>query len=153
MEMTIWGLVGHTCSHSLVHSDAQGLSTYVKIITGEKLWFVGYRQEPATSTSDILKWECTLLKKGDELIMPPGTLHFVITTKDCFAVGGHFYNMGCMPLTMEALVTEHFFGNEWTNTEHPTVPIILFKLLDDICHRLDTVEAGVKLNNGETQLI
>jgi hypothetical protein len=40
-----------------------------------------------------------------------------------------------MERTMKAIVVEHFFGVTWTNTEHPTAFIILFKMLDNVLYR------------------
>ena len=59
--------------------------------------------------------------------MRPNTVHAVITTKDCLAIGGHFYNRNTFDRTLDAAVIEHFFGNTITNTQHPNSFIILFK--------------------------
>ena len=79
-----------------------------------------------------MRWRCLAIEREDILCMPPFTPHFVLTTEDCFAVGGHFYNYKCMEKTIEAIVVEHYFGLNWVNTEHPTAPIILFKMLDEL---------------------
>ena len=119
--------------------DAAGMSTCVKIITGKKLWCIGVKEADGVGGSNIfhdpsvgMKWRCLSLERGDVLLMPPFTPHFVLTTEDCFAVGGHFYNYVNMQRTMKAIVVEHYFGLNWVNTEHPTAPIILFKMLDEL---------------------
>ena len=114
------------------HSDSSGFCTYVKIIEGTKLWVVGTRKGHIKSSEDVYTWECAELGPRDQLLMSPGTPHFVITTNDCFTVGAHFYNICCMKHSLDAVVNEHFLGTEWTNDEYPTAPITLFKLMDDI---------------------
>ena len=145
MKTTLWGLAGHECSYSLAHSDSSGFCTYVKIIEGKKLWFVGSRRGHIKSSEDVLNWACAELKRGDQLIMNPGTPHIVITTEDCFCVGAHFFNLRCMSSTVEAIVNEHFLGTEWTNDEYPTAPITLFKLTDDIYEQVSAGNRGTHL--------
>jgi hypothetical protein len=143
MGATKWALAGHARSYSPPHIDAGGLHTYIKFITGEKFWFVGHQVVSGDDGYDWqggprygMLWECVRVQGGDQLIMPPGTPHFVITTDDCFAVGGHFYNYDAIFDTMHAIVVEHYFGIVWTNTEHPTSAVLLFKMVAELLHRL-----------------
>lgn len=62
--------------------------------------------------------------------MRPGTPHFVVTTEDCLAVGGHFYCRSTYSATLDALACIHFLGNVLTNTSHDTAPVILFKSME-----------------------
>ena len=134
------------------HIDAAGLSTFVKIVTGKKYWCIGYKSPDkddkrtvSDNPSSGMHWRCLAIERGDVLYMPPFTPHFVLTTEDCFAVGGHFYNYECMEKTMEAIVVEHYFGLNWVNTEHPTAPIILFKMLDVVFHNFSLHECACNL--------
>ena len=113
------------------------------MIEGRKLWFVSVSNKHITSPDDVYKWVCVDLRRGEQLIMPGGTPHTVITIEDSFVVGGHFYTISCMRTTMEALVNEHFMGNDWTNDEYPTAMIYLFKMVDDIRLRIETGDYGV----------
>lgn len=61
--------------------------------------------------------------------MRPGTPHFIVGVEDCMTTGGHFYNRNNLEASMISMIMEHYMGDEITNTEHPTSPIILFKLL------------------------
>jgi hypothetical protein len=149
MGVTKWAIAGHTRSYSPPHMDASGMYTYVKMIIGEKYWFIGIPPSDRTTQFKLsngpwhgLQWQCVHLRRGDQLIMPPGTPHYVITTKDSFAVGGHFYNYEGMFYTMHAMVAEHYFGHIWSNTDHPSVPIVLFKMVDDVLFRLKEKRLG-----------
>lgn len=61
--------------------------------------------------------------------MRPGTPHFVVTVEDCLALGGHFYNKETFSSTLSSIALEHYMGLALTNTDHPTAPLVLFKLL------------------------
>ena len=50
--------------------------------------------------------------------MQPGTAHFVISTEDCLAVGGHFYSPGTLDRTMMCMVFERYVAQNITNTAH-----------------------------------
>lgn len=70
--------------------------------------------------------------------MQPGTLHYVLTTSDCLAVGGHFFCGTLFHQTLRSLVTEHHLGFEITNTEHRTSVLVLFKLVSKYASMLLT---------------
>ena len=146
MKSSVWALASHICTYSTAHSDSSGFCTYVKIIEGRKLWFVGVLNKHVTAPDDVYRWVCADLREQDQLIMPAGTPHFVITTADCFAVGGHFYTISCMLATLEALINEHFMGTDWTNDEYPTAMIYLFKMADDICLRIQADDYGIYIS-------
>ena len=70
--------------------------------------------------------------------MRPNTIHYVISTQDTIALGGHFYNKEDYTNTLFAMVAEHFVGNLVTNTTHQNAPVILlreFSRYVDICAR------------------
>ncbi len=72
--------------------------------------------------------------------MRPGTPHFVMMVEDCVAVGGHFYSKENFFATLQAIALEHCMGISITNTEHPTVPLILFKLLTEYSELLQSAD-------------
>ncbi|TDL15222.1 hypothetical protein BD410DRAFT_809112 [Rickenella mellea] len=138
-----WGLVASESAISLSHMDAGSLATIIHIITGAKLWFIAINCDDVTPTSDgwddtQYQWQALLLNPGDDLYMRPGTPHFVVTTKDCLAVGGHFYSAVCFSRSLRAITLEHFFGTMITNTEHPKAPIVLCKLFSFYLSLLET---------------
>ena len=75
--------------------------------------------------------------------MRPGTVHLVVTSEHCLAAGGHFYSSVAFKRTLEALVFERYFGKYITNAEHPSSPLLIFKMLN---HYVETcteyIESG-----------
>lgn len=64
--------------------------------------------------------------------MPPGTIHYVVSTKDSIAVGGHFYSAKNLLQTLYAMIVEHFVGHLTTNTAHSRCGILFIKMLSYI---------------------
>lgn len=69
--------------------------------------------------------------------MQPATPHFVITIEDALAVGGHFYSLPTMELSVRGMLLEHFFGSAIVNAAYPQCPIALIKLVDYLVEILD----------------
>lgn len=69
---------------------------------------------------------------NDCRMMRPGVPHFVVTTSDCLAIGGHFYCQSTFRATSHAVIWEHALGASITNAEHDTSPLILMKTLYQI---------------------
>lgn len=149
-----WALFATKGAITTTHVDAGGLCTRIHVKKGWKMWFVmlnpplplaggwdgkrhkGIRWQmvPLGPGEDL--WVQSLSLQGDSMpnffffrFMRPGTPHFVVGVDDCMIVGGHFYNKNNFEATMVSMVMEHYMGTEITNTEHPTSPLILFKLL------------------------
>ncbi|KLO06454.1 hypothetical protein SCHPADRAFT_895409 [Schizopora paradoxa] len=76
-----------------------------------------------------LRWVVVMLEPGDELYMQPGTVHFVISTEDCIAVGGHFYSPATLDKTMMSLVTERYVAPQTTNTAHSRCGVLFLRML------------------------
>ncbi|KAL5522155.1 hypothetical protein ACEPAF_7597 [Sanghuangporus sanghuang] len=126
-----WALAAHSGAYSRLHTDAAGLATHVCLLEGKKAWWIARRcnfwgDEQGFDPRKSL-FDCAVLSPGDELIMPPGTVHAVLTLQDSLALGGHFYNFGTMESTAISLIREHYFGQYLTNTEHPKAPLLLMK--------------------------
>lgn len=73
--------------------------------------------------------------------MRPGTVHHVVTSKNCIAVGGHFFSSLMFSRTLDAVVVEHFAAEFITNTDHTEVHIVLFKMLQKYA---DAISAATK---------
>lgn len=97
--------------------------------------------------------------------MPPCTVHFVVTIKDSFFVGGHFYTITRMGSTLGGLILEHHNGMMVTNTVHQEILIIVFKFVQFMFHCLvdleetsleDGLDGGLNLDDleafGESKL-
>lgn len=61
--------------------------------------------------------------------MRPGVPHFVVTPRNCIAIGAHFYNTTQAYATLHSMIAEHYLGLHATNTEHLSSFLIWFKLL------------------------
>jgi hypothetical protein len=61
--------------------------------------------------------------------MRPGTRHYVVTTENCLAIGGHFYNRDNFSRTAIGIIHQHFLGVSLNNTEHSRATVILFRLV------------------------
>lgn len=64
-------------------------------------------------------------------------------------MGGHFYNKETFSASLQAITLEHCMGIAVTNTEHPTAPLVLFKLLDAYSRLL---KSNTILNKGQLLL-
>ena len=81
-------------------------------------------------------------------VMRPGTVHLVVTSEHCLAAGGHFYSSVAFKRTLEALIFERYFGKYITNAEHPSSPLLIFKMLNhyvEVC--TDCIDSGVSGKN------
>lgn len=52
-----------------------------------------------------------------------------ITIMHSMCIGGHYFSRVTFSHTLNAIITEHFFGAFVTNAEQSTTGIVLFKLL------------------------
>ncbi|KAI5999285.1 hypothetical protein EDD15DRAFT_2193947 [Pisolithus albus] len=113
-----WDLMTHGGFLTYPHHDAGGLSTYITVRSGTKVW--GYFNVGTSSTTtrkelfdawdNILSLDqemnfkkypmgVVLLEKGDTLIQPPGIPHMVYTPQSGLTSGGHFLSYSTMHLT------------------------------------------------------
>lgn len=61
--------------------------------------------------------------------MHSGTYHFVISTSNCLAAGGHFFFPPHLHKVLRAMAKEHFMGDLTTNTAHSSCGILFTKML------------------------
>ncbi|KAF8575324.1 hypothetical protein K439DRAFT_1623701 [Ramaria rubella] len=89
-------------------------------------WLEKLRKCPLT---DIVvkkhKWKVFLLEEDDILIMPPGTVHIVLTVKAAVAEGGHFYSKYSLIQSFMTGLWERRNGAQDTNTQHIGSELVL----------------------------
>ncbi|KAG1720983.1 uncharacterized protein EDB91DRAFT_1256739 [Suillus paluster] len=130
-----WALLHHAGFLTYPHHDAEGTLTWVRMEVGVKFWVIFrpkyhhrnrlHLQQFATKLVDFTshkKWlekhcdgEVIVLRPGDMLIMPPGTIHAVYTPVASFATGGHFYHYMCLHLTELARYIDAEVADSTTN--------------------------------------
>ncbi|KAK7016741.1 hypothetical protein VNI00_018846 [Paramarasmius palmivorus] len=130
-----WGLFGTTQSFHRAHVDACGFGTVIGCGKGSKLVYIltppdtnDWREAASLeffrglkfSGENSLGWEVTLvlLRESDLIVMPPLTVHYVVTPETAMCYGGHFYCMSTMRRTCWALLHMVHRSDEFTNTSH-----------------------------------
>ncbi|KAI4614481.1 hypothetical protein J4E83_007135 [Alternaria metachromatica] len=110
----LWGKRG---AWSFPHVDEHGLYTGVLCETGSKLWFTwslspSEREEWAVSRQAGLQYAPNkpgfpiYLKKGDLLLMPPGTVHAPLSLEDVIMHGFHVWCSKTMVETAESALLD-----------------------------------------------
>ncbi|KAI6042282.1 hypothetical protein EDC04DRAFT_2601068 [Pisolithus marmoratus] len=113
-----WDLLTHGGFLTYPHHDAEGLCTYIMVLSGTKIWgyfnmgthYTATRKELFNAWDDILLFDqamdsekyppgVVLLKKGNTLIQPPGAPHMVYTPQNSLTSGGHFLSYSTVHLT------------------------------------------------------
>ncbi|KAF8583223.1 hypothetical protein K439DRAFT_1617690 [Ramaria rubella] len=91
-----WKTHGHSTALSRAHYDMGKYSMWIRIERGCKFWATLVGEIPTCPLTELVvknhKWKVFVLEKDNILIMPPGTVHIVLTTKPSVAEGGHFYS-------------------------------------------------------------
>ncbi|KAF8871079.1 hypothetical protein BD779DRAFT_1679446 [Infundibulicybe gibba] len=140
-----WELLHTGGFHTFEHHDAEGYATFLRIITGCKMWGIarpaGYAGANTRNALDEmnklfirtgevegswrLKWEenggeiyTITAEPGSLVIMPPGTWHLVYTPVRTLAVGGHLYMFETLHLTEVSRWFDRNHAREVTNTSH-----------------------------------
>ncbi|PBK82636.1 hypothetical protein ARMGADRAFT_1090086 [Armillaria gallica] len=107
-QVTTWSLVSTHGPITYIHSDSQGVGTAIRVLTGQKLWYIFRRMytKPNDSKTDkyLQEWEpgfipdpkdwdteVVLLEPGIIFFMHLDTHHAVITIENSIVVGEHFY--------------------------------------------------------------
>lgn len=132
-----WGILHHAGYLSYPHHDAEGTLTWLRMEHGVKFWVVfrpknnrddrKHLQEFVTRLVDFTnheEWvrkhcdaEVIVLRPGNIVIMPPGTVHAVYTPVPSFATGGHFYHYMCLHLTELARYIDSEAADSTTNQD------------------------------------
>ncbi|KAF8512352.1 hypothetical protein BU17DRAFT_69243 [Hysterangium stoloniferum] len=128
-----WRLCATEGAFSRAHIDAGKFATWICIVHGTKLWVVMSGDIADTSLRNLnyrkRKWTYYLLEPGDQLFMPAGTIHVVMTLNDSWVEGGHLYGRNSLHLSFLAGLREHRQGLTDCNKEHPHSEYILHALL------------------------
>ncbi|KAI6145420.1 hypothetical protein BKA82DRAFT_4016258 [Pisolithus tinctorius] len=130
------------------HHDADGLSTYVTVRSGSKIWcFINSPGSSQLPKEQLFKaWDgifrdniklgfmeynvaTVVLERGDMLIQPPGAYYMVFTPQDSLTSGGHFLSYSSFHLAQLAIQYdcskcedgETESGELSTNVVHPSI--------------------------------
>lgn len=101
-------------------------------------WFPFWGRTPAKgwhAVSDVLK-----SKKLNSLfssIMPPGVLHWVLSTSNAICVGRHFYSSSTIRWSIVSIVRAFFLGGALTNEDNLRTRTLLYQLLVFWSMRMD----------------
>ncbi|KAJ8690928.1 hypothetical protein PTI98_010546 [Pleurotus ostreatus] len=152
LALNEWKLVTSAGFLTHPHHDAGGLSTWVTMKSGMKIWGIlrpkvfteeGIDFETGTrrflsATEAILNAESIkdhadlfilMLTPGAVLLQPPGFLHLVYSPIRSIALGGHFLTHDSLHLTAWSRRIEHSIGTFSTNAEHPCVERYLARMM------------------------
>ncbi|KDR65351.1 hypothetical protein GALMADRAFT_260264 [Galerina marginata CBS 339.88] len=128
-----WALVTTKGAHHPWHIDANGCGAFLVCGCGGKLIFIGTPIEkrgsqqidvfldnfnPYGPCSDKWKIEAIYLEPGDKIILPPNTLHSVLTTENTICYGGHLFTSTTMTDTLVGIIHTFFCNDISTNTDH-----------------------------------
>ncbi|KAF9062092.1 hypothetical protein BDP27DRAFT_1195264, partial [Rhodocollybia butyracea] len=103
-----FGLAAKKGAMHKAHVDRSGFVTKVDVHCGGKLWIVcipsdekeGCASADAYANDRGYQWFGIYLEAGTSIIMPPGTLHIVLTTDDCLCTGVETFARSTMARTV-----------------------------------------------------
>ncbi|KIK37150.1 hypothetical protein CY34DRAFT_109229 [Suillus luteus UH-Slu-Lm8-n1] len=144
-----WGLLHQAGIYTAPHHDSNGKNTFVKIVSGMKMWCVYHLDDasvPRDQAADVfhrlcdidgdlsqlpegLVAEVIILHAGDMLFMPPGKFHEVYTPLVTFATGGHFLSYLTMHLSEWSRFLDQLYGSMFTNQEHEDTLLVLRRMV------------------------
>ncbi|KAG1818942.1 hypothetical protein EV424DRAFT_1539898 [Suillus variegatus] len=144
-----WGLLHQAGIYTAPHHDSNGRITFVRIVSGMKMWAVYDLEDTSASRdeasdafyrlcdidSDLsqlpkgLVAEVVVLHAGDMLFMPPGKFHEVYTPLVTFAMGGHFLSYLTMHLSEWSCFLDNLHGSLFTNQEHQDTLLVLRRMV------------------------
>ncbi|KAH0562077.1 hypothetical protein GP486_003217 [Trichoglossum hirsutum] len=134
-----WCLLGQAGSGSLPHFDHCGFWTWVMVQEGLKLWLVCKLSddERKTFASEGInfsggEWYIVPMRKGDVIVMAPGTVHAVFSPVDTLCFGGNAWSNFTMGDTMKSIYEERV-NPAVTNDNQPSE---LSSLLDEAARRI-----------------
>ncbi|KAF8573530.1 hypothetical protein K439DRAFT_1625013 [Ramaria rubella] len=124
-----WKLMATPPALSRAHYDVGKYSTWIQIEHGCKFWATLVGKTPNCPLTELVvkdhQWKVFVLDKDDILIMPPGTVHIVLTTKPSVAEGGHFYSKYGLVKSFFTGLQEQKHGSQDTNTQHVASELVL----------------------------
>ncbi|KAF8575385.1 hypothetical protein K439DRAFT_1623621 [Ramaria rubella] len=128
-ESLSWGLVATVPAMSPTHRDAGKFATYIKVISGTKLWSLLDDGPSSSPPPNVLveidekkyQWTGLVLRPGHVLIMHPGREHLVYTLEDSILRGGHFYSKVTLRRWLKAGLQEHWWGCALQQTQNTSL--------------------------------
>ncbi|KAK0197707.1 hypothetical protein F5146DRAFT_995339 [Armillaria mellea] len=146
-----WGLCGLATSSTHQHRDSHGLPTHVAPLCGSKLWvllkqtnkdkddcnfyrdYLRVRFDKDEGIEDFFESEVLYLDNSTHLVMKPNILHYVLTLEHSVAYGGHFIPRTGIKAVIIGYVHTAFLTYSITNTLHPEINRLLFRMLLNWC--------------------
>ncbi|KAK0197650.1 hypothetical protein F5146DRAFT_995285 [Armillaria mellea] len=146
-----WGLCGLATSSTHQHRDSHGLPTHVAPLCGSKLWvllkhtdedkedcnfyrdYLRLRFDEDEGIEDFFESEVLYLDNSTHLVMKPNILHYVLTLEHSVAYGGHFIPRTGIKAVIIGYVHTAFLTYSITNTLHPEIKRLLFRMLLNWC--------------------
>ncbi|PBK86313.1 hypothetical protein ARMGADRAFT_1086784 [Armillaria gallica] len=141
-----WSLVSTHGAITYIHSDSQGVGTAIRVLTGQKLWYIFRRiyTKPNDSRTDeyLQEWEpgfipdpkdwdteVVLLELGTIFFMCPDTHHVVITIENPIVVGEHFYACPTLSRSVAGYVHTAMLDFSITNILHLELRPLLLRMM------------------------
>ncbi|KAF8572672.1 hypothetical protein K439DRAFT_1625608 [Ramaria rubella] len=124
-----WKLMATSPALSRAHYDAGKYSMWIRIECGCKFWATLVGEIPTCPLTELVvedhKWKVFVLEEDVILIMTPGTVHIVLTTRPSVAEGGHFYSKYDLVKSFFTGLQERKHGSQDTNTQHVASELVL----------------------------
>ncbi|KAJ6546577.1 hypothetical protein B0H10DRAFT_1969610 [Mycena sp. CBHHK59/15] len=132
-----WAVICTAGANTLLHVDLYG--TYFEVTVGEKIFFLGRRRDdfeegdhkgdwasrhafsswdPTDSNTNTMRFEVFILRPGQVLYMQPGVPHYVISTENSIAVGGHDHCASSMQRSVYTTYANVMAARSTTNADH-----------------------------------
>ncbi|KAK0474711.1 hypothetical protein EDD18DRAFT_1116386 [Armillaria luteobubalina] len=146
-----WGLCGLATSSTHQHRDSHGLPTHVSPLCGSKIWvmlrhsdaskddcnfyrdYLDQKFRKDESIQEFFESEVLYLDNTTHLIMKPNVLHYVLTLEHSVSYGGHFIPSASIRSVVIGYVHTAFLTYNITNTLHPEIKRLLFRMLLHWC--------------------
>ncbi|KIJ26421.1 hypothetical protein M422DRAFT_272524, partial [Sphaerobolus stellatus SS14] len=121
-----WNLFATAASFSRGHYDAGKFCTWIRVLSGLKIWIVFISKLPEENLMDLDVDKLSkygqlfyfVLKDSLVLNMPPGVPHWVLSVTQCLAEGGHYYLKACFYKSFLIGLQQHCLEDMETNTSH-----------------------------------
>ncbi|KAF8069143.1 hypothetical protein FPV67DRAFT_1401550, partial [Lyophyllum atratum] len=129
-----WAIASTGSAYHFWHYDADGLMTFIKVLTGIKFWYIAVpkngdfsifmqpdimtKMELDESNRELWDVYVLVLHPGTTLIMRPTLPHCVVTPEPSLCSGGHFIAVSTIPYTVVGAYHHFISAKSYTNTNH-----------------------------------
>uniref|UniRef100_A0A8H7Y3T5 JmjC domain-containing protein n=1 Tax=Psilocybe cubensis TaxID=181762 RepID=A0A8H7Y3T5_PSICU len=144
-----WWLVATADAIHGWHIDCDGLGTIITCEIGMKVIFIALEPSstsstPSTSSIDRFandnfdpirmvkdSWDvqAICLQRGDQIVIPPNTMHMVYTAEPSICFGAHFYSLHTMKESLCGYIHSFLAHSICTNTAHPNTRSLIHRLV------------------------